>query len=360
MGYVFDAMARSKQRASEEGRPLDPEPSASRSFSPDQPLGAEAAGPAGESSRAAAESRADSNSAPRAGKHPDRAAAKGEPGDRPGAAGSNVSNDAPFPLERERSKSEPADPFHPVSRRTDLEEVDERLIALTDSGSVASEEYRAIRTGLLARIKHRRHLVHTITSATPQEGKTFTSLNLGLSLAELRNRKSIVVEADLRLPQFQKLFNLPQTPGVVQLLRNEARLDEVVHEIGERGLHVIPAGDRVQDQAVELLSRPDASDLLKALREKYDHVIVDTPPVIELADAGIIGRMSDEVLLIVRMNRTPHPLVEQAINTLSSYDAPVVGMIATDDQRHRRRYYAYRYGYRYGYRYRYGDYRKAA
>ena len=82
-------------------------------------------------------------------------------------------------------------------------------------------------------------------------------------------------------------------------------------------------------------------------------MVIDTPPVIELADAGILGAMSDDVLLIVRMNRTPRPLVEQAVRILDSYNAPVAGMIGTDHQRVGRRYY-YRYGYgnRYHYRYR--------
>ena len=76
--------------------------------------------------------------------------------------------------------------------------------------------------------------------------------------------------------------------------------------------------------------------------------------VVELADAGIIGAMSDDVQLIVRMGRTPRPLVEQAIRTLSSYNAPVAGLIATDQTRHRGRYY-YKYGYRYRYRYHYTE-----
>ena len=99
-------------------------------------------------------------------------------------------------------------------------------------------------------------------------------------------------------------------------------------------------------------------NLLKTLRGKYDHVIIDTPPVIELADAGIVGAMSDDVLMIVRMCRTPKLLVEQAIRTLNSYNAPVAGLIATDQKRRLRRYYHYRYGYRYNHRYYY--YNKAA
>ena len=70
--------------------------------------------------------------------------------------------------------------------------------------------------------------------------------------------------------------------------------------------------------------------LLETLRAKYDHVIIDTPPVIELADAGILGGISDEVMLIARISRTPKPLVDQALRALRSYNAPVAGVIAVD------------------------------
>ncbi|MEE9211264.1 MAG: CpsD/CapB family tyrosine-protein kinase [Phycisphaeraceae bacterium] len=234
------------------------------------------------------------------------------------------------------------------------EPVDDRVVGITAPASIMAEEYRSIRTGLLARWQNKRHLVHTITSATPQEGKTITSLNLGLSFAELRNRRTIVVEADLRLPQFNKLLNLPADgPGMVDVLLGSTPLEEATFEVGDNRMHLIPAGRRVGNDAVQMLSASPMGTLLKTLRGKYDHVIIDTPPVIELADAGIVGAQSDDVLMIVRMGRTPKTMIEQAIRTLSSYNAPVAGIIATDHQRRRRRYYSYRYGYRYNYRYYY-------
>ena len=233
--------------------------------------------------------------------------------------------------------------------------IDDRLVAIVEPSTSTAEEYRSIRTGLLAKWEHRRHLVHTITSATPQEGKTITSLNLGLTFAELRNRRTIVVEGDLRLPQFKKLLKLDDCDGLVGVLADGAELSGTIQTVAN-DLHVLPAGRPINRNAVSLLSRQKMADLLKALRREYDHVIVDTPPVVELADAGILGAMSDEVLLIARMNRTPKTLVEQAIRTLKGYNAPVAGLIATDQTHHRSRYYYYRYGYRYQYRY----YAKAA
>ena len=290
-----------------------------------------------------------------------------------GAAPASVESASPSPVKTgptdtapaDRAESESIDAPAPVvvdftggSREPEHgEHVDDRLIAMLKPASIMAEEYRSIRTGILARWNNKSHLVHTITSATPQEGKTITSLNLGLIFSELRNRKTIVIEADLRLPQFNKLLDLPETPGLVNLLEGECKLSDAIHEVGERNLHVIPAGRRVNNEAVQIRSGKEMASLVMQLKRKYDHVIIDTPPVVELADAGILGAMSDDVLLIVRMNRTPQPLIDQAIRTLAAYNAPVAGLIATDQQRHNRRYY-HRYGY--GYRYQYGRYAEAA
>ena len=242
-----------------------------------------------------------------------------------------------------------------------LKKMDDRIVMLTEPGSQFAEEYRSIRTSLLARWQNKRNLSHVITSATPQEGKTITSLNLGLTLAELRSRRTIIVEADLRLPAFAKLLKLEDGPGLVNYLRGEVTLEEATQRVGDDGAYLLAAGDRAFDDAVSLLSSSRMQALLEHLRQRFDHVVIDTPPVIELADAGVLGGLSDEVLLIARMRRTSSRLIEQAIQTLSSYNAPVGGVIATDHRTGFGRYYAYRYHYRYryGYRSRDHDYRKS-
>jgi len=289
-------------------------------------------------------------------------ATTGPPPDSPDSPGAPACAD---PAERDPSDSLTNAADHDAQIPENVPQVpddnlDDRLVAMLQPASIMAEEYRAIRTGLLARWKHKRQLVHTITSATPQEGKTLTSLNLGLSFAELRNRRTLVVEADLRLPQFEKLLGIEQSKGLTDLLAGEADVDEVIQQVGPNRLHVITAGPRANDRAVEMLSRNRMAALMKTLRGRYDHLIMDTPPVIELADAGILGTLSDEVLMVVRMNRTPKALVDQAIRTLESYNAPVAGLIATDQKPRRRRYYYYRYGYGYGHHYHYRYYSDAA
>ena len=280
-----------------------------------------------------------------------RPASAGQPAPPP-SAGETPPENLPFSL----SGSGADGPGGNAGRADVSPDVDDRIVGLTDPTSPMAEEYRSIRTGLLAKWQHRRHIVHTITSATPQEGKTITSLNLGLIFAELHNRKTIVVEGDLRLPQFETLLGLPPSGGLVEVLAEQGDLTRNIQEVGDNRLHVLCAGRPVQDQAVQLLSSSATTSLLQHLKREYDHVIVDTPPVVELADAGILGALSDEVLMVVRMCRTPEPLVQQAIRTLAGYNAPVASLIATDQARHRSQYYSYHYGYRRHYR----QYGKAA
>ncbi|MEM6333181.1 MAG: AAA family ATPase [Planctomycetota bacterium] len=265
---------------------------------------------------------------------------------------------APLPAKPIAQPTAQATPA-PVARTLPLDPksttIDERLVAISHPGSIMAEQYRSIRTALLAKWQNKRNLIHTITSATPQEGKTITSLNLGLTFAELRNRRTIVLECDLRLPTFAKLLDFPPHQGITDFLRGEADFDDITHRVGDTGLTLCCAGSRADTDAVQLLHSQTMGNLLQRLRSEYDHVIIDTPPVVELADAGILGAQSDEVLLVSRMNRTPRTMIEQAISTLQSYHAPVSGMIATDQQRTRRRHYQYRYGYRYRYGYTYGQ-----
>ncbi len=264
--------------------------------------------------------------------------------------------DLPMPQEPEPSAPSAALRGKPVVDDEAINNIDDRLVCLTDPACVMSEEYRGIRTRLLVHWQQQRNLVHTITSATPREGKSITSMNLGLSLAEQADRRVVVIECDLRLPCFAKLLNLPDGPGLVQLLKKQVPLNVAMSATPTSHMSVIAAGSPAPDEATQLLGSDTMSDLLSQLRNKFDHVILDTPPVLELADAGIVGRQSDDTLVVVRMNRTPQPLIDQAIRTLQSYDARISGSILTD--RHESSLGRSGYGYRYAGHYHERRYRR--
>lgn len=218
-----------------------------------------------------------------------------------------------------------------------------QVVVHHDRGSIITEQYRAIRTQILARGRNRKLQVHCITSSAPQEGKSVTCFNLSVAFAELRNQKTVVIEGDLRRPSFGKLLNRRVSPGLIQLLRGEVDdLDQAVHPTAYDNLHFIPAGDRDFTNSTELLSSPRMAQILDRLRDRYDHIFIDTPPVITVTDACILGALADETFLVVRLGKTPAEVVDRSKRLLRASNCEVTGVILTHMQYHIPQY-LYRY-----------------
>lgn len=217
------------------------------------------------------------------------------------------------------------------------------VIVHHDRGSVITEQYRAIRTQILARARNRRLQTHVVTSATPEEGKSVTTINLGMAFSELRNQKTLLIEGDLRKPSFGRLFNRTSSPGLLQLLRGEVdELDKVIHPTVYDNLFYIPAGDRDQTGSTELLSSPRMAQVLDRLKDRFEHIFIDTPPVVTVTDAAILGALCDETLLVVRLHRTPSEVVDRAKRLLKAANCDLAGVILTHAQQLSNQY-AYRY-----------------
>jgi capsular exopolysaccharide synthesis family protein len=222
---------------------------------------------------------------------------------------------------------------------------DPRLVVLTDPTSTLAEEYRTIRTHLLVRCEQRRHLLHAFSSSVPAEGTTVTALNLAFALSELPDRTTVLVEANLRSPAFARLLNLDAPAGLRDILAGSAALDSCLHTVARANLSVLTAGSTANASAVgdvvQLLSSKTFADLLHDLRHRFDHVIVDAAPALDLADASIVGSLCDDLTLIVRDGSTPRPLIEKTIAQLKNSHVPLAGVVITGtDPRPAR----YRYG----------------
>lgn len=212
-----------------------------------------------------------------------------------------------------------------------------------DRGSIITEQYRAIRTQILARGRNRKLQTHCVTSSAPQEGKSVTCFNLGVVFSELRNQKTVIIEGDLRRPSFGKLLNRRATPGLIQLLRGEVDdIDEALHPTIYDNLQFIPAGDRDFTNSTELLSSPRMTQILDRLKDRYDHIFIDTPPVITVTDACILGALADETFLVVRLGKTPAEVVDRSKRLLRASNCEVTGVILTHMQYHIPQY-LYRY-----------------
>ena len=211
------------------------------------------------------------------------------------------------------------------------------LIAHHDRGGNIAEEYRALRTNLLARYKDER-FASVITSAGLGEGKTVTCLNLGLVLAERQERRVVVIDGDLRRGQIAALLHTKNNPGLADLLRGATSLDEVIQETVYPNLSVVSGGKARRDEVGELIGRPELDELINELRRQYDCVLFDSPPVNTVSDAGILGRAAGEALLVVRMNKTPREAVDRAIGLLHAANVKIAGMVLSHQEYHIPRY----------------------
>ena len=217
----------------------------------------------------------------------------------------------------------------------------EVLVAHHDRGSEITEEYRALRTSLLAQCPDER-FCYLVTSSDVSEGKTVTCLNLALVMAERIDRRTIVVDCDLRKGKMAGLMNVEGNPGMAELLRGSAGLNDCVQSTSYPNLFFLPAGKAEWPEVGELIGRPELHEIVAELRRRYDYVIFDTPPVNTVSDAGMLGGATGEALLVVRMNKTRRESVDKAIRLLHAANVKIAGIVLTH-----RKYYIPNYLYRY-------------
>lgn len=215
------------------------------------------------------------------------------------------------------------------------------VVAHHDRGSGITEEYRSLRTNLLAKCTDGR-FGYIVTSAEAGEGKTVTCLNLAVVLAERSERTTLLVDGDLRKGSAAKMLRVPGKPGMVDVLRGELTLQSVIQPTVYPNLFFLPAGKANMNEIGTLLSRMEREDIFTDVRRRYDYVLVDTPPINVAADAGVLGQSIGDALLIVRMNKTRTESVEKAIRLLHAANVNLSGLVLTH-----RKYYIPNYIYRY-------------
>jgi capsular exopolysaccharide synthesis family protein len=217
--------------------------------------------------------------------------------------------------------------------------------------SAALEAFRSLRTSILLSANPVPKTL-LITSALPEEGKTSTTVNLGATLASLGN-KVVIVDCDMRRPACHRSTGVENKPGFVQCLTGHVELPDAILEVpGVPNLSVIPCGP-IPPNPAEVLSSPLTGELLRRLRAQFEYVIVDSPPLLSVADSRILATLTDAVVLVVRAYATPHDVVRRARSLLYGAGARLLG-ITLNRVDVRKGGYGYGYYYRYGYGYGYG------
>lgn len=217
---------------------------------------------------------------------------------------------------------------------------------IRDPKSDISEAYLAIRSSLAFTTDHGVPRSTMVVSSQPAEGKSTSALALATVLHRV-GKRVVLVDSDLRNPSIHFYLGVERTTGVSNYLAGEADYRSMLHSISN-GFDFLPAGPPVPS-AAELLSGDRMATLVRELEKDYDHVIVDSAPILGLADAPLIGRTVEAIVFVVEAGAVSVRGLRAALDRLSSGHAPLVGVILTKfDEKNAD------YGYGYTYRYRYG------
>ncbi len=188
--------------------------------------------------------------------------------------------------------------------------------------------------------------VIAITSCYENEGKTTISLHLGKSFAEL-DKKVLVIDADMRKSVMAgRNSSSKDVKGLSELLTGLAKLEECVYESQYPGLHLIFAG-KYPPNPVELLSSTHFAEFLEFVKEKYDYVIIDLPPLGMVIDAAVVAPQCDGVALVLSDDTVRYSQAQEVISQLKTSKSKILGVIRNNTNRKKGRYYYSKYGHRY-------------
>ena len=229
----------------------------------------------------------------------------------------------------------------------------DQLVVHTRPKSAMSESFRALRSNLNYFTSNRDHLIFMVTSSLPGEGKSFTTLNLA-SVIAMAGKKTLIIGADLRRPKLYDDLGLKNNVGLSQYLSGMASMEEIIQEASIEGLYLISGGPMPPNPS-ELLLRPAMEKLMSELRQKFDFIIVDTPPLSYVADAFVISKYADHSLFVIRQNFTPNVALQSLEEFYQMGKLTNISILFNDLRKSGLGYgyggYSYGYGYGYGYSY---------
>jgi polysaccharide biosynthesis transport protein len=201
------------------------------------------------------------------------------------------------------------------------------LIVQEDPHSPRAEAFRTLRTNLQFLDIEPGARSFVVTSAVPNEGKTTTAANLAIALAD-SGARVVIVDADLRRPKLATYLGIEGAVGLTDVLIRQAQLDDVLQSWGRRGLTVLPSGT-VPPNPSELLGSRAMQSLVRALEQKFDVVLIDTPPLLPVTDAAVVSKTTKGTLLITAAGRTHRGELRAAIEALENVDAHISGIVLT-------------------------------
>ncbi|WP_151812314.1 polysaccharide biosynthesis tyrosine autokinase [Acinetobacter bereziniae] len=220
------------------------------------------------------------------------------------------------------------------------------ILAVKNSEDIAIESLRSIRTTIHFALNNAKNNIIAISGPAPEIGKSFISTNLAAIFAQ-GNKKVLLIDADIRRGYLHKYFDHDTAPGLTEYLTNQSTLEQcIVHSNSVSHLDFLPRGKN-QGNAAEMLSSPRFSELLSLLSQQYDHIIIDTPPILAVTDGIIISQFAGVNLVVARYAKTQMKELELTVNRFEQAGSKVNGIILNDVQATAGGNYGYNYAYAY-------------
>lgn len=215
------------------------------------------------------------------------------------------------------------------------------LVLRQDQASkVALEAYRALRTRLMRVQSKAGAKTIAITSSLPGEGKTLTTMNLGLCYAQLPQQRVLVIDADLRTCGLTSLLEQPSTVGLAEVLAGKATAEEAIVATNQKNFFVLPAGT-VSTPPPELFTGSHWPELLARCSELFEIVLIDTPPIIPLADFELISVACQGVVMVVRAHYGQRETLQKSANSVDR--KKLLGFVFNGTDASEKQYYGYKY-----------------
>ncbi|MGN1318089.1 MAG: CpsD/CapB family tyrosine-protein kinase [Lachnospirales bacterium] len=223
------------------------------------------------------------------------------------------------------------------------------VIVNDDTRFNIKEAYNELRTNVAFSISKKECKVICVTSALASEGKSTTSVNNAITFAK-SGKRILLIDCDLRKPTVDKVLNIKSDKGLSDILVSESDIDEAICKQVYENLDVITSG-KIPPNPVELISSEIMADTIEKLREKYDYIFIDAPPVNVVTDAALISKYTDGVIVVVRQYVAEKNMVRDAVNKLKFVNAKIIGFVLNDVTSSKTGYGYYKYGKksRYGY-----------
>lgn len=204
--------------------------------------------------------------------------------------------------------------------------------------SIAAEAYRSLRTNIQYSSFDKKYQTLVVTSANPGEGKTTVAGNLALALAQGES-KVLLVDCDMRRPSVHKKFRISNTYGISDLLVGNKKMESVAHKYNDN-LSIVPAG-KIPPNPAEMLASKAMTAFLEEMKNYFDYIVLDTPPLQAVADAQILSTKVDGSLIVVRAGVTKKDAVHNAVSIINKVNGNIIGTVLNAADNSKDKYYYY-------------------